>query len=144
MSELDIILQTKIEKTLDIICPLYKEKLITEAYIVGSVAKGTATKESDIDIIIINPILPRAADLPPLPIVLPYSPSKEEDKIESLRLTITGVLENIGVKFKEISIKEFPLWYQFYKGEIFHIMTRPNTKDIDMKESINMTRDLCD
>jgi predicted nucleotidyltransferase len=51
----DELLQDKIEKSIEIICPLYREKLITDAYIIGSLAKGTMKKESDIDILIINP-----------------------------------------------------------------------------------------
>ncbi len=35
----DKIIQDKIERSLEIICPLYRENLITDAYIIGSVAK---------------------------------------------------------------------------------------------------------
>lgn len=39
----------------EFICQLYRDNLITDAYIIGSTAKGTAKKESDIDILLINP-----------------------------------------------------------------------------------------
>jgi predicted nucleotidyltransferase len=138
---IDEITIVKIEKAIDLICALYRNDLITDAYIVGSVAKGTSRKESDIDILIINPILPAAADIPPLPIILPYSQSEEEKVIESLRLNITSVLQNIGVEFKEISLKDIVLWYQLYKGEIFHIM--PQNKYVIESPNIQITKDMC-
>ena len=46
----DKILRTKIQKSLEIICLLYNNDLITDAYIVGSIVEGTATQYSDIDI----------------------------------------------------------------------------------------------
>ena len=101
----DEIIREKIEKSLELICSLYKNDLITDAYIVGSFVKGTARKESDIDIIIINPLLLNAADMPPIPIILPYTQSEEEKRTESLRLEIANVLQNIGVEFKEIISK---------------------------------------
>ena len=69
-----------------------------------------------------NPILRTAADLPPMPIVFPFSQSEEEKIVETMRLKITSTLQSIGVEFKEISLKDIILWYQLYKGEIFHIM----------------------
>lgn len=136
----DEIIKEKIEKALDIICPLYKNELITGANIVGSVAKGTARKESDIDIIIVNPNFINAADLPPKPTILPFTPSEEEIKLELLQSHIVDVVEKLGIQFKEMTIKEIPLWYQLYKGEIFHLMTRNK----DPLEGIKITRDLCD
>jgi hypothetical protein len=62
---------TRIEKAIELICSLYTKDLITDAYIVGSLAKGTSRKESDIDILIVNPILLSAADIPPTPTILP-------------------------------------------------------------------------
>ena len=132
----------KIEKSIDLICPLYENDLITDAFIVGSVAKGTARPESDIDIILVNPIMHDAADLPPLPIVLPYTQSREEEQLELLRLLIANTLKDIGVEFKEIELKDIILWYQLYKGEIFHIMTRRSRKDVT-PDSIEIKRDMC-
>jgi len=139
------IIRYKIQKVVDFICPLYREDLISGAFIVGSVAKGTARKESDIDIIIVNPILHNAADLPPIPTVLPYTPSEEEDMTELLRSQIVDVLKSFGVEFKEIYKKDMSLWHQFYNGEIFHVMTRKDIKYLmhDFKEYIEITMDLC-
>ena len=139
----DKIIQNKIEKSLEIICPLYRANLIIEAYIIGSVAKGTARKESDIDIIIVNPdFLMGVADLHPLPIVLPYTSSEEVDKRELIRLNIANILKNIGVEFKEIEKKDFPLWHQLYKGELFHLI--PQKIFIDNLPHIKITKDLCE
>ena len=138
----DKITKEKIEKSIDLICPLYENNLITDAFIVGSVAKGTAKPESDIDIILVNPIMHNASDLPPLPIILPYIQSKEEEQLELLRLSISNTLKCIGVEFKEIGLKDIILWYQLYKGEIFHIMTRRSRIDIT-PDSIEIPRDVC-
>lgn len=135
------IIHEKIEKAIDLICQLYKHDIITDAIITGSVAKGSARKESDIDIYIVNPGFLNAADLPPSPTVLPYTPSEEEEKEELLREQIVGILKNIGVEFKELRIKEFPLWYQLYKGELFHLMTRDRINPF--MEGINISRDIC-
>ena len=135
------IIKNKIEKAIDLICSLYKAEIITDAIITGSVAKGTARKESDIDIYIINPGFINAADLPPSPTILPYTPSEEEEKTELLRSRIVDILKNIGVEFKELSIKNMPLWYQLYKGELFHLMTRDRVNPF--MEGIEITRDLC-
>jgi predicted nucleotidyltransferase len=139
------LIKEKIEKSLDIICPLYKLNLIEQAFIVGSVAKGTAHKGSDIDIIIVNPIMHNAADLAPISPVLPYNPDKEEVIIESLRVKIVDLLENMGVEFKEIYKKDMHLWHQLYNGEIFHLMTRKDVRFllIDFKEYIEITKDMC-
>lgn len=137
----DEIVIIRIEKAIELICPLYKNNLITDAYIVGSLTKGTSRKESDIDILIINPILLSAADIPPTPTVLPYTQSEEEKIMELLQLSITGTLQDIGVEFKEICLKDIKLWYQFYKGEIFHIMTGKYFKGLT--PHIQITRDMC-
>jgi predicted nucleotidyltransferase len=137
----DEIVVLRIEKAIEIICPLYIKNLITDAYIVGSLAKGTSRKESDIDILIINPILLSAADIPPTPTVLPYSQSEEEKIVETLQLNITNTLQSIGVEFKEMYLKDIMLWYQLYKGEIFHIMTRKYFPGLT--PHIQITRDMC-
>jgi len=138
----DEIIRQKIEKSIELICPLYKNDLITDAYIVGSLVKGTARKDSDIDIIIIHPLLLNAADMSPIPTVLPYTQSEEEKITESLSLEIARVLQNIGVEFKELSLKDIILWYQLYKGELFHIMTR--NEYIIESPNIQITRKMCD
>ena len=139
------VLKNKIERAIEIICPLYQKDLITKAFIVGSVAKGTARKESDIDIILINPFLLNASDFPPSITVLPYYPSEEEKRTESMRLKIVETLKDIGVEFKELSLKDMRLWYQLYKNELFHFMTRSHIiieEDI-MEQRIEITPDLC-
>lgn len=135
------VIKHKIEKAVDLVCQLYKVDIITDAFIIGSVAKGTARKESDIDIILINPNFINAADLPPLHTVLPYSPSEEEEKTELLRSQIVDILKNIGVEFKELYIKDMHLWYQLYRGELFHLTTRDRINPFI--EGIEITRDLC-
>jgi predicted nucleotidyltransferase len=135
------IIKYKIEKAIELICLLYKADIITDALITGSVAKGTARKESDIDIYLVNPDFINAADLPPSRTILPYSPSEKEEKIELLRSQIVDILKSIGVEFKELHIKEFPLWYQLYKGELFHLMTRDRINPF--MEGIEITKDLC-
>lgn len=137
----DNIIREKIEKAVDLICQLYKYNVITNAFIIGSVAKGTARKESDIDIILINPNFINAADLPPSRTILPYSSSEKEEKTELLRSQIVDILKNIGVEFKELSIKDIPLWYQLYEGELFHLMTRDRINPFI--EGIKIDRDLC-
>jgi predicted nucleotidyltransferase len=137
----EYIIKYKIERAIEVICYLYNTDIITHAIIAGSVAKGTARKESDIDIYIVNPGFINAADLPPSPTVLPYSPSAEEEKIELLRSQLVDILKNIGVEFKELHIKEFPMWYQLYKGELFHLMTRDKINPF--MKGIEITRDIC-
>jgi predicted nucleotidyltransferase len=138
------IVKYKIQKAIDFVYPLYWIDLIDNAFIVGSVAKGTARKESDIDIIIVNPILHNAEDLSPTPTVLPYIQNKEEEATESLRSQIVDTLKSFGVEFKEIYKKDMSLWYQFYDGEIFHIMTRKDIKFLtyDFKEFIEIKKEL--
>jgi len=137
----DEIVVLRIEKAIELICPLYRKDLITDAYIVGSLAKGTSRKESDIDILIVNPILLSAADIPPTPTVLPYSQSEEEKIVELLQLSITITLQSIGVEFKEMYLKDIMLWYQLYKGETFHIMTSKHFAGLT--PHIQVTRDMC-
>ena len=48
------IIYDKLKIATDLICQLYNHNIITDALLFGSVAKGTATKESDIDIYLIN------------------------------------------------------------------------------------------
>ncbi len=53
---------TKITKALELICSLYQQNLITESYIIGSVANGTAKEDSDTDIYLINPDFEKQKD----------------------------------------------------------------------------------
>lgn len=128
----DKIIQDKIERSLEIICPLYRENLITDAYIIGSVAKGTAKRESDIDILMINPLFEAYLE--------ELSPDEELENIKKL----VNKLKDIGVQFKLIAKEKeviFNFWYQLYKDELFHIM--PQRYFIDSLSHIRITEDLC-
>lgn len=128
----DKIIQDKIERSLEIICPLYRENLIIDAYIIGSVAKGTAKKESDIDILVINPLFEVYLD--------ELSPDIELENIKK----IADKLKDIGAQFKLITKEKafiFKIWYQLYKGEYFHII--PQKYFFDSLPHIQITKDLC-
>lgn len=132
----------KIEKAVELICSLYRKDLINDAYIVGSMVKKTAKEESDIDILIINPVLYTSSEISPIPVVIPDSQSKKEEKIaQSLRSEITYTLKDIGVEFKQIYRRHNLLWYQLYKGEIFHIM--PQRHFEEHEPHMRITRDMC-
>lgn len=136
----------KIKKSLDFVCKLFNKNQITDAYIVGSVEKGNTKKESDIDIILINPDLnptfPISADMPPFR-SLSSRPNKKEKQAEELRMQIVDTLrDDIGMEFKELPRKEdVPFWYQLYKGDIFHIMTTRSKEFI--KDGIEINRSQC-
>ena len=128
----DKIIQDKIERSLEIICPLYRENLITDAYIIGSVAKGTAKRESDIDILIINPLFEAYLE--------ELSPDIELENIKKL----VDKLKDMCVQFKLIKKEKviiFEFWYQLYKDELFHLM--PQRYFIDSFSHIRITEDLC-
>ena len=128
----DKITQDKIERSLEIICPLYRENLITDAYIIGSVAKGTAKRESDIDILIINPLFEAYLE--------ELSPDEELENIKK----VVDKLKDMGVQFKLIAKEKeviFNFWYQLYKDELFHIM--PQRYFINSLSHIRITEDLC-
>jgi len=79
------ITKLKIEKAIDLLCQLYNAEIITDAFIVGSVAQGTARKESDIDIYLINPLFQEEVEVEPLfegPFIL--SPHLGDIEIEKL------------------------------------------------------------
>ncbi len=145
------IIKYKIEKAIDLICQLYKSKIITDVFIVGSVAKGTARKESDIDIYLINPLFKELVEVEPLfeGQFLPLSPRLEETEIEELLATwranidLVNILKNIGVEFKQIERKDEIFWYQLYRGELFHLMTRDRSNPFIIEEGIKITKDLC-
>jgi predicted nucleotidyltransferase len=122
-----MILKEKLESSIDLICKLYEYNIITNAYIFGSVAKGTVTKESDIDIYLINPAFHNIDDIFRSPLT-------------NFELII--ILENIGIEFIEISRKGLkPTTYQLYKGELFHLLTRDRVNPF--MEGMEIKRDLC-
>lgn len=128
----DKIIQYKIERSLELICPLYRANLITDAYIIGSVAKGTVKKESDIDILIINPLFEVYLE--------DLSPDEELENIKK----VANKLKDMGVQFKLIAKEKgfiFNFWYQLYNDELFHIM--PQRYFINSLPHIRITEDLC-
>jgi predicted nucleotidyltransferase len=127
MSDNNIVLKEKLESAIDLVCQLYEHNIITSAYIFGSVYKGTATKESDIDIYLINPIFHNIDDIFHSPLI-------------NFELIIT--LENIGIEFIDISRKNLkPTTYQLYKGELFHLLTRDRINPFI--EGIEIKSDMC-
>ena len=126
------IIREKIEKSIELICPICRKGIIDDAYIVGSVAKGTAKRESDIDIVIISDL--EDVDLDP-------------NNIYATK--IVKALKDIGVEFKYITTHKyqeegeegFAFWYQLYKSELFHILPRDRINPFI--EGIRII-DLCD
>jgi predicted nucleotidyltransferase len=132
MSEFYNMMRPKLQKSIWLVCQLYRDNLITEAYIIGSVAKGTARKESDIDILIINPKFEASMEY--------MSPDEESENLKK----VVDKLKNIGAKFKLIEKEKdfiYRFWYQLYKEEIFHIM--PQKYFINSLPHVQITRDIC-
>jgi predicted nucleotidyltransferase len=133
MSEFDNMIHIKIEKSIELICQLYRDNLITDAYIIGSIAKGTARKESDIDILIINPKFEAGMEY--------MSPDEESENLKK----VVDKLKSIDIQFKLIEKEKdfiYRFWYQLYKGELFHIM--PQKYFINSLPHIQIKSDICD
>jgi len=145
------IIKHKIQKAIELICRLYKDDIITTAYIVGSVAKGTARDESDIDIYLIHPSFEETSELEPESVESitesPYLDKEEKREFLERRIAhinLSHKLEEIGAESKILSLTDIDFWYQLYNGEAFHIMTAPNIDIISIEEThIEITRDLC-
>jgi len=135
MDDNDNDIKNKIEKSIEIICTLYKNQLITDGYIIGSVAKGTAKKESDIDLVLVNPRFEF--------LTLSLSPHYDTGEVGK----VVNLLKNMGVEFKlvEREKKEYKgkEWYQIYKDELFHISIVLMSPDIKKEESLRITKDIC-
>lgn len=120
---------------------LYKKQLVTDAYIIGSVARGLVSKDSDIDLVLVNPKFEGN---------LLYLDS-DYDKGEIGKLI--NNLKDIGIEFKLLQRARKPhegkRWYQIYKTELFHIAAVSTSidikKHIDLKneEHIQIKKDLC-
>lgn len=121
----------KIEKSFEIINILYKNDVITDAYIIGSVAKGTANQYSYIEINIVNPLfeIQDISDLRPIT-------GKDSSNIK----TVIDQLKEIGIKFKIIKIKDLEFWYQIHRNELFHITLTKDEK-FSIKPRIRVTKD---
>lgn len=134
MSKLNQKIYNKLEKTVELICLLYRQNLITDAYIVGSVARGTAKEKSDIDIFLINPGFEETNTQ--------LFPDVEHYNIKKL----VDYLKSINVKFEKLDIptkETFGFYFQIYKDEIFHIMYSDKFESIESDEYLKITRTYC-
>lgn len=131
----DDIIRNKVQRAIELICPLYKEKLITDAFIIGSVARGTASEYSDIDIYIVNPEFKKQKYSYDIQLI----PGIEENIYTN---KIIEHLEGFGVEFKRLSIKNDILWLELYKDEIFHFLFTYDPIHVH-PENIRITKDLC-
>lgn len=121
----------KIEKSFEIINILYKNNIITDAYIIGSVAKGDANQYSYIEINIVNSLF-EIQDVSNLsPIALKDSPNIK---------AVIDQLKEIGIRFKIIKIKDLEFWYQIHRNELFHIILTKDEK-FSIKPRIRITKD---
>ena len=77
-------------------------------------------------------------------------PLSEEDfkllPLESLvrwktNIVPSNILKNVGAEFKEIDRKDQIFWYQLYRGELFHLMTRNMVNPF--MYGIKVTKDMC-
>lgn len=139
MSELDKIICNKLEKTTELISLLYRQNLITDAYILGSVARETARNKSDIDIFVINPEFEEAnAQL--FPNVEHFNIKKVTDYLKSINVKF----EKLDIPTKYITTKDkFGFYFQIYKDEIFHIMYGNKFGSIESNEYMKITRSYC-
>ncbi len=134
----------KIVKSLELVCPIFKKNLITEAFIVGSAAKGNAREDSDIDIYLINLDFKKQKDTHNIQLV-PEAMLENENEENIYTNKIVDCLMNLGVQFKylETKYKDF-VWYQFYKDEQFHFMYDYESESIKkVGEYIEITEELC-
>lgn len=142
----------KITKAFELICPMFKNKLIEQAFIVGSVAKGTAKEDSDIDIYLINPdfndsdthLNPEKYDEYKLYSVdVPIEHHK--DAFNMPVINIYKYLEKLNVEFiYGRSEEKGTMWHQVYKDEIFHIMYDYDVDNTIRGEHIEITKEMCD
>lgn len=121
----------KIEKSFEIVNILYKNNLITDAYILDSVAKGTADQYSYIEINIVNPLFETQNISDLRPIIDTESPNIK---------SVIDQLKEIGIKFKIIKIKDLEFWYQIHRNELFHIVLTKDEK-FSIKPRIRITKD---
>jgi len=146
----EYITKYKLQKAIGLICQLYKDDIIATAYIVGSVANGTARKESDIDILLIHPSFDETKELEHESIEsITESPYlDEEEKREFLKrfvskINLSNKLIEMGAEFKQLTLKDTEFWYQIYNGELFHLMTAPDIDILGEDPHIEITKDLC-
>lgn len=128
------IIYSKLEKITEFLSILYRQDLITDAYIVGSVTRGTAESKSDIDIFLINPKFEETNTQ--------LFPDTEYPNIKLL----IDYLKSINVKFEKFDIptkETFGFYFQIYKDEIFHIMYSNKFELMESDEYLKITRTYC-
>lgn len=134
LSELNQTIYNKLEKTTELISLLYRQCLITDAYIIGSVARGTANNKSDIDIFVINPEFEETNTQ--------LFPDIEHFNIKKL----VDYLKSINVKFEKLDnlTKDiYGFYFQIYKGDTFHIMYSNKFESMKSNEYLKITRSYC-
>jgi len=134
LSKYNKIIDSKLEKTTELISLLYRQDLITDAYILGSVARRTANNTSDIDVFVINPNF-EEANTQLFPDVEHFNIKKVVDYLKSINVKF----EKLDVPTKEI----FGIYFQIYKDEIFHIMYGNKFELIESDEYLKITRSYC-
>ena len=134
MLEYSKIICKKLEKTAEFISLLYRQDLITEAYIIGSISRGIAKDKYDIDIFLINPNFEETnAQL---------FPDIEHYNIKKL----IDYLKLINVKFEKLDVPTkgiFGFYFQIYKDEIFHIMYSDKFEPTESNEHLKITKAYC-
>lgn len=143
----------KLTKAFELVCPLYNEGLITEALIVGSVAKGTAKEDSDIDIYLINPKFNDSNTQLSIDVYDEYKLYSVDVPIEHYEevfnmpvINIYKYLDKMRVEFIYGRNEEKgTMWHQLYKDEIFHFMYDYESDSIKKGgEYIEITEEMCD
>jgi predicted nucleotidyltransferase len=137
----------KIVKAVELVCPMLKQNLIFQAFIVGSVAKGTVKEDSDIDIYLVNPDFKkqRLGSRYGVELVPSFSENIEDDTEGNIYTDkIVKLLINLEAKFKWLPSKHGNLWQELYKNEIFHFMYDYESESIKKAgEYIEITEELC-
>lgn len=137
MSKLNQAVYNKLEKTTELLCLLYRQNLITEAYIVGSVARGAVEEKSDIDIFIINPEF-EETNTQLFPDIEHYNIKKLADYLKSINVKF----EKLDIPTKETK-ETLGLYFQIYKDETFHIMYSNKFESMESDEYLKITRTYC-
>lgn len=131
----------KILKTLELICPLYINNLITNAYIIGSIAEGIVDEEFPIELILQSPLVIRHT--------FKIFPGSHDYAINKIAKYLKNTM---GVKFYRIKLdeedeeeykEEDEEWIMEYKNEYFY--TQIFDKYIPEKDKpiMMITRNLC-
>lgn len=157
------ILHHKLEVALELICQLYNNNnLITDAYIIGSVVTGIATKgDPDIVIVIINHSFKKLIEFNFLHLVyeqdstygkINYKKILPEMILSEYNENITKViefLENIGVRTMVIPLEHKgvyePQIFQTYKGQLIEMWGESDAKAVKKLNEpfIRIERDKC-